>query len=158
MLKRKQTEVLGLDFDGVCRRWPGYIEWFADFLSPTDVLQRAHLDWIEGIICHLAMDFIPTILDGDLIRAANTWNGKIVIVTGRYKKKQKLPVIQIFKYLKASKIVFRPSKHISEEQFKYDAIKREGISVYIEDRKYVVNFLHSKGIEVHHIREIRKPC
>lgn len=150
-----KEEILGLDFDGCLRRWPRFIEWYAGFLTPTDILQRSRLGFIEKIINKVFLDHIPVILDGKLILSASRWGGPIQIITGRSQPNQEQAVLNVRKYLKVSKIHFRKNPLESEEAYKYRTLKREHIDYFIEDREYVVKYLRRHGIKAFKIQEVR---
>lgn len=149
------NEILGLDFDGVIRKWPGFIEIYADFLKPDDILQRAGLGILEKIFNKLFLDHTPVILDGRLLRSASSWEGPVQIVTGRCRPDQVQTVLNVRKYLKISKIHFRVNPLENEEVYKYRTIKKEHIEYFIEDRGYVVKYLKKRGIKAFKIQEVR---
>ena len=81
---------LGLDFDGVIRKFPKFVQWYADFVSPNDLLVRARLFWLRKILMLLFMDVIPLILDGELLKSIEeNWRGSVILISGRCEEKRK---------------------------------------------------------------------
>jgi len=146
---------LALDFDGVLRKWPRPMEIFADFLAPNDLLVRARLFTLRHWLCKVVFDGVPIVLDPKMVNAANTWDGKVIIITGRTFGN----VGKAMRSLRGKlniRIYFRANPNEPEEVFKYRTLKKTGADMFIEDRAYVVQYLRKKGINVYHIREVRK--
>jgi len=152
-------EKLGLDFDGVIRKFPKFVEWYANFLSPNDLLVRARLFWLRKLLTKLFMDFLPLIIDGKLIYSIERyWDGPVILISGRCTKKQKEQLRRVISNLplKFDQVFLRENRKEYEEKFKERIIKKEKIDVYIDDRKFVVEYLKTKNINAIHISEIRR--
>jgi len=151
-------ENLGLDFDGVLRKWPRFVQWYADFLSPQDILVRAKLFFIRKLINYFCMQVVPVILDGELIERIKQLKPKrIIVVSGRYKMEEKREVkTALEKVLHVDKYYFRDSEKEREEYFKERILRQEHVTCFIEDRAYVVAYLRSKGFNVKKISEVKK--
>jgi len=152
------SETLGLDFDGVLRKWPGFIGWYANFLRPDDILIRARLFFLRRLFNYVFMSCTPIIIDGMLIDSLNHQRPKrLILVSGRYLDRQKEEVYRkLSPYLHFDTFYFRDNCKESEERFKERVLIRENVDFYLEDRNYVVNYLHSKGVNAISIKEIRK--
>jgi len=151
------SETLGIDFDGVLRKWPGFIGWYANFLRPDDVLVRAKLFWLRTLLTHLFMDYTPVILDGRLIESVKHYRPeRLILVSGRCLARQKGEVYRkISPYLEVDRFYFREDCTEGEERFKERICREEHIKIFIEDRRFICDFLRRKGIEVYHINDIR---
>ncbi|RLC84012.1 MAG: hypothetical protein DRJ03_15425 [Chloroflexi bacterium] len=152
-------EKLGLDFDGVIRKFPRFVEWYANFLSPNDLLVRARLFWLRKILTRFFMDFIPLIIDGRLIYSIEkNWEGPVILISGRCTEKHKEQLRRVISNLplKFDKVFLRENWKEYEEKFKERIIKREKVDVYIDDRKFIVEYLKKKNINAIHISEIRR--
>ena len=153
------SEKLGLDFDGVVRKFPGFVEWYFDFLSPNDILIRARLFWLRRILVKTFLDFIPLILDGKLIYSIEKdWEGPIILISGRCTSegREKLKRIISNLPLKFDKVFLRKNCREHEEKFKERVIRNEKIDIYIDDRKFIVEYLKRKKLNAIHISEIRR--
>lgn len=153
-----EIENLGLDFDGVLRKWPGFLYWYVNFLSPNDLLVRAKLFFLRKWLFKFFSNLIPTILDGDLIETIKREQPRrIILVSGRCSEKEQQRIFKLLKpYLHIDKFYFRDNCSESEEMFKERVLRKEKVSFFIEDRAYVVRYLRNKGIEAYHISEIRE--
>jgi len=152
-------EKLGLDFDGVIRKFPRFVEWYANFLSPNDLLVRARLFWLRKILTRLFMDFIPLIIDGRLIYSIEkNWEGPVILISGRCTEKHKKQLRKVISNLslKFDKVLLRENCKEYEEKFKERLIKTEKIDIYIDDRKFIVEYLKKKNINAVHISEVRR--
>jgi len=151
------SETLGLDFDGVIRKWPGFIAWYANFLQPNDLLVQAKLYFLRRWLTHLFMDFTPVILDGELIEAIKEEKPRrIILISGRCLDRQKEQVFQCLSpFLNIERFYFREDCSENEEKFKERILKHEKVTFFIEDREFVVKYLRSKGIKTYHISEVR---
>jgi len=150
-------ETIAVDFDGVLRKWPGFIGWYANFLRPDDILVRARLSFIRRLLTHLFMDYTPVILDGKLIDSFKTYKPqRLILVSGRCLDRQKEEVFRLISpYLKFDKFYFRENCFEFEEKFKERILKIEHVTFYIEDRRFVIDYLCSKGLKAIDIRDVR---
>jgi hypothetical protein len=147
---------IGIDFDGVIRKWPTFIQAYADFISPNDILERAGLKVLKKILSKVFMTYTPLILDGKMITSLQHSNWNIVVISGRYKRKEQDEVVRILQpYLRAH-YLFRGSKKEREEEFKLKWCKTLNVSFFIDDRKYIVEYLRRHGVQAYHVKEIRK--
>jgi len=138
-------ETLGVDFDGVLRKFPGYVKRYIDFYSPHDLLVRANLKWLRWRILHLCIDGTPLIMDNEVINAVNKWEGRKVLISGRIGTKHHREALEAIKGLvKFDNAYFRQSNKEYEEKFKERILKREKVNVYIEDRTFVIQYLRKK--------------
>jgi len=136
---------VGLDFDGVIRKFPKFIAWYADFLSPSDILVRAKLFWIRKIFCKLFMDIVPLIIDGPLIDYFNTLNCKVFVISGRMKPKDQYLAYEVSrKYIKNFEGAYFRTEGF-EEKFKEMMIKKLKLEFFVDDRKFVVSYLKKRG-------------
>jgi len=151
------SETLGLDFDGVLRKWPGFIGWYANFLKPNDILVRTRLFRLRRILNYFFMDCTPIILDGELIEEIKKYNpSRIIVVSGRCLDNQKDQVVRCLSpFLNIDRFYFREDCLEREEKFKERILRKEKVTFYLEDRDFVVKYLRSKGIRTYHISDIR---
>ena len=143
--------ILGLDFDGVIRKYPLPFRWWFDFYSPNDVLVRARLTRIRGAITTFLTARIPIILDGKLINDVNrSWHKRKVLISGRCTKQlQQVALSSLGSSLQFDGIVFRTDCKEYEEKFKERVIASQRVTAFIEDRKFVRAYLRRKlGITV----------
>lgn len=152
------SENVGLDFDGVLRKFPKFASWYLEHLSPYDILARARLYRLRRLLVHLFIEKIPVILDGKLIESIKLERPKrIIIVSGRYKAEEQEKVVRLIRrYLRVDKFYFRTDKRESEAAFKARILSQEKIDYYIEDRRYVVEYLKRRRIPVVHVSEVRE--
>jgi hypothetical protein len=149
-------EIIGVDFDGVLRKWPGFVSWYANFLSPQDILVRARLYFLRRILNNFFMYCLPVILDGTLIDSLNREEVPIIVISGRWKTKEVQTVKETLKpFLKVNRFCFRESPREPEHEFKERIIRQEHVTIFLDDRKFVVDYLRRKGITAFHINEIR---
>ena len=149
-------ETLGVDFDGVIRRFPKFAEWFANFISHDDLLIRARLYWLRNLLCNVCFNYAPIILDGLMIDSINQWDGRIVIITGRETAKKFDRAFAAVKGKVDFDVMYGRDTKESEEAYKYRIIKKENVSVYIEDRDLVIRYLRKRGVDAISVKEVRE--
>jgi hypothetical protein len=143
--------ILGLDFDGVVRKYPLLFRLWFDFYSPNDVLVRARLTRIRRAITSILTGRFPMILDGKLIDDVNrNWHGRKVLISGRCTKRLQQKALHVVATsLEFDGFVFRTDCKEYEEKFKERVILSQGVTVFVEDRKFVRAYLQRKlGISV----------
>lgn len=149
-------ENLGLDFDGVLRKFPSFISWYINHLSPNDILIRSKLFRLRKLLTYLLINKTPMILDNKLIESIKVEKPKrLIIVSGRCQEKEKVRR-KLSPFLKVDKFYFREDCTEPEERFKERILKIENVNLFIEDRAYIVRYLRKKGIETYHISEVRR--
>lgn len=145
-----KKEKLGFDFDGVLNRLPKPFEIFMRYTSPDDILMRAGLGKLRGIIFKLIAQ-LPMTLDGRIIDAVPRDSP---IISGRFTRskiaKEKLKKLRFYNFH------FRKDHSIHETVFKINKCKELKIDFYFEDRLYVIKRLKANGIKAIDIREVRR--
>lgn len=137
-------KTLGIDFDGVLRKFPTPIRRFYNFLAPHDLLIRARLSIIRNTIRKLIEEKGPILLDGELINSLNTYyrETRKILISGRCTPQQRDKAISaITPYLNFAKFIFKGDCTEWEERFKERVLRAEEIDIFLEDRKFVRNYL-----------------
>jgi hypothetical protein len=141
----KDRVTLGVDFDGVIRFYPVPFRWWFDFVSPNDLLIRAHLGVIRGRINSFLIRRFPMMLNRKLIDYLNyTWRGSTVLISGRCVPEDRRTALRVLSgKLKPDRVVFRETCSEHEEKYKERAIRDNAVDVYVEDRPFVRGYLAS---------------
>lgn len=148
MCKEEGNMKYGLDFDGVLRRYPFPFNIVMKYTSPTDILERSHLLILKKVIYFFDRNFIPFILNGNLINNINTiQDTEFIIISARRESTEKI-LSCLKKYIHIKKAYFREDRPIYEECWKLKICKEENVDVFLEDRKFVVDFLRKNGVKV----------
>lgn len=123
--------------------YPVPFRWWFDFVSPNDLLVRAHLRSIRGVINSFLIRRFPLILNSRLIDYLNqTWKGKKLVISGRcLRGDQKAALRAIAGILRPDGIVFREHCSEHEEKYKERVLRERGVDLYIEDRPFVRDYL-----------------
>jgi len=136
---------IGLDFDGTIRKLPFPWDYLMKYTSPNDVLERAKLKKIKHILFYIANNYLPIILNGELIKK---FQGKeIIIISGRREKIEEVDNL-LRRYFRNPKIYIRGNRKIYEEKWKLKICRKEGITTFYEDRRFVIDYLKKHGVEV----------
>lgn len=135
---------LGIDFDGVLRKYPAPFQAYYNFISPYDLLIRARLHNLRSKIRSWIANHTPMCLNGELIALINQnyREARKLIVSGRcYLRCQIEAISAIYGFLDFEQVIFKEDCSEFEERFKRRIIKQEKIDMYIEDRRFVRWFL-----------------
>ena len=150
-------ETLGIDFDGVIRKFPRIIEWWASILSSNDLFLRSKLYGLRRFINYLCFDITPIILDDILITEIKRWPGRKILITGRYRECEKERLLtSLAPFVKFDKIIFREDRWEDEAIYKERICRQEHVDYFIEDKKYIIMSLRKHGINVISIRQLRE--
>jgi hypothetical protein len=143
-MDRKQ--IIAFDFDGVMRIYPVPFRWFFDFVSPTDILLRAHLGRLRGLINKFLIENFPLILNTRLINCLNQkWEGPIFLVSGRCTIRDQYEATRALRNLvRFHAIFFRERCSEYEEKFKERYLKKVNALIFVEDRPFVRQYISKR--------------
>jgi len=134
---------IGLDYDGVVRKYPYPFSSFLSALDPRDILVRCRLFLLRRLLIKSTV-LLPTVINGPLLEKALR-EGECIIISGRYSKREEIEALGERYNLR---VFLRESPSEREERFKERVIVREGVELYVEDRRFVREYLTEKGLKV----------